>query len=370
MGWIILIVVIIIIAIIITVNANKKSDRLGEKVSGTQISGRLRVLSKNNQTFQDDKEAFIFIYDRGVQIMQSTTVTEVPWGAIYEFNSGNYSQIVNKNKSVIGRAAVGGLLFGDIGAMIGGMSGLQQSQVDVGGDLFVMSFNYDNRKTIIGLKATYGFNKFISKLNRLKQLYDNSEKVILNAPVEIYSIGKYNAIQIIQEEHIDLCNSISYNKTEELLIIDIDGRGANFNILLNNAQKTDFTNLLLKVLEWQEKAIAAALVAKKEVGEFQAKIQLTYANSEKFAEGGITMTFDCWFDAFNPDIDDVDNCYNIMLYTPEINIVDEDVAIPAAIIFLKISSVKSILSLISDENIESAILKKQEEDKKIDSILS
>lgn len=371
MIWIIVISVVVAITIMI-VTLGSKSDRLGEKVAGTQIDGLLRIMSKGHETFQNNKLTYWNIYERGVSISQGTTIIEIPWDSISEINTGSYSQFVNKDKSVIGRAAVGGLLLGDVGAVVGGMSGLQQSQVDVGGDLVVISFTYEGKKTTFGLKATQDLPKFMAAYNRFKNEHDKSAEKFQTAQHEVYLIGEYAAHQVIQDENVDLLNAIKYDKTDDILIVDIDGRNADFNLLLNTDQRTEFSNLLNKVLAWQDKAISAHLNAEKEVGQFTARMRLQYANKEKSTgDLYVTLKYYCWFETYNSELNNnTEAFYHIMLCTPNINITDEDATLPGSILFLTIDSVKSILAFIAEDGIKGAVDQKEQESSRIDSILS
>jgi hypothetical protein len=107
---------------------------------------------------------------------------------------------VSKDKSIIGRSVVGGLLFGEIGAIIGGMSGLQQGQEHIGGDLFLISFNYaEFGKTVLGVGVENGVVKFLKKYNELNSSNRDSQEN-KNINESIYLIGNYGASQIIEEQ--------------------------------------------------------------------------------------------------------------------------------------------------------------------------
>lgn len=362
-------VVIVFIVVVIIASIPGKSEKLGDDL-GCAISGSLRILSKPSIPLKSNDNTYFTLYDGGISIMQNTTTIEVPWGAIYEINTENFSQIMNKDKSVIGRAAVGGLVFGEIGAIIGGMSGLQQSQEHVGGNLFLISFNYGSYgKAILGIRSDYGVLEFVEKYYELKKVYDNS--LPIKSPSEIYDLGIYPAMQIIGEDHHDLANSIKYDKEKDLLIIAIDGRNADFNLLLNRSQKLEFADLLNKVIGWQEKSISSLLKAEKEVGMFRTDLNLKYSGEiHQVQNGEVALKYSCWFDTYDIETDEADDYYHIMIVTPNINITGEDVTIPGVILFLKISGIKSILSLISDSNIDETICEYYKEKSNVDSILN
>lgn len=57
------------------------------------------------------------------------------------------SIIKNKDKSVVGRAVVGGLLLGPIGAVVGGLSGLKSGQQLILPDtIIIINYKYENSK--------------------------------------------------------------------------------------------------------------------------------------------------------------------------------------------------------------------------------
>lgn len=64
-------------------------------------------------------------------------------------------EIINKNKSVIGRGVAGGLIFGPVGAMLGGMSGIGNKQeIKKLGTFLVISYkNRDGEIANITFKA-------------------------------------------------------------------------------------------------------------------------------------------------------------------------------------------------------------------------
>jgi len=54
---------------------------------------------------------------------------EVPYSKITNIGHFSESELTSQNKSVVGRAAVGGLLLGPLGAIVGGMSGVNGSKM-------------------------------------------------------------------------------------------------------------------------------------------------------------------------------------------------------------------------------------------------
>jgi len=64
----------------------------------------------------------------------------IPYTRILAIDTMSQTNIQEKNKSVIGRGIVGGLLFGPAGAVIGGISGIGTKTVTTTSQLFVVAY--------------------------------------------------------------------------------------------------------------------------------------------------------------------------------------------------------------------------------------
>lgn len=89
----------------------------------------------------------------------------------------HYSQIISveeikgselKDKSSIGRAVIGGVVFGYLGAIIGGMSGIGTKNVN----LYYLIINYwdisNKQKSSISITCKISSKRFINRLNKEK----------------------------------------------------------------------------------------------------------------------------------------------------------------------------------------------------------
>ena len=63
------------------------------------------------------------LYENHLEIKEFKNSVTLKYSLITDVFYGLETEIVNKNKSVIGRAVAGGLLFGGVGAVVGGISG-------------------------------------------------------------------------------------------------------------------------------------------------------------------------------------------------------------------------------------------------------
>lgn len=67
---------------------------------------------------------------------------------------GIETEMVNKPKSVIGRAVTGGLLFGGVGAIVGAVSGTDEKQKKVYRTLFVISYTSNGEEKFLQFEDT------------------------------------------------------------------------------------------------------------------------------------------------------------------------------------------------------------------------
>ena len=67
---------------------------------------------------------------------------------------GIETEMVNKPKSVIGRAVTGGLLFGGVGAIVGAVSGTGEKQKKVYRTLFVVSYTSNGEEKFLQFEDT------------------------------------------------------------------------------------------------------------------------------------------------------------------------------------------------------------------------
>ncbi|MCI7304074.1 MAG: hypothetical protein SOR93_10815 [Clostridiales Family XIII bacterium] len=89
---------------------------------------------------------------------------------------GYKDEIVEKNKSVIGRAVAGGLLLGGIGAVVGGMSGVGKKQKKKTIKYFIISYTAsDDTDQFLLFEDTQFFKtkKIINTIKELAKLEDD-----------------------------------------------------------------------------------------------------------------------------------------------------------------------------------------------------
>jgi len=91
----------------------------------------------------------------------------IPYSDIINIGYGMHTETQSKDKSVIGRAIIGGALTGGVGAIVGGMTGIGSKKKD--NKMFVVEINYAIKgvKDTIILQDTVliGTEKFIKSIN-------------------------------------------------------------------------------------------------------------------------------------------------------------------------------------------------------------
>lgn len=92
------------------------------------------------------------------------------------------TEIQEKSKSVIGRAAIGVLLLGPLGGMIGGMSGIGAKRTKEEKSFILITYLSSDKseKTIVLeiVGASVGWNKFVSELKEINQTEDPEEIIL------------------------------------------------------------------------------------------------------------------------------------------------------------------------------------------------
>jgi hypothetical protein len=191
---------------------------------------------------------------------------------------------------------------------------------------------------------------------------------------EIYEIGEYRIAQIINDIHTDCITIVEYDKTSDQIVIQIDGRKTDFRLIPNKEQILKFRELLEKSIDWKGKAFEAKISGDKEVGTFESKISLEFAGKKYYVNNGlISIKFTCRFtDYYEEYYDGINEEYysNILISTPNIDIAEAGIQIPAAIVFLNISEINNLLNLISMKTIDKVIAEHNKNTELIDDILN
>lgn len=100
--------------------------------------------------------------------LDKNKVAELPLNRIKDARKLTEQQITEANKSVVGRAVVGGLLLGPLGAIIGGMSGVgTKKKKEPEKNFLIITYNFEDTEKqlvfeIVG--ASIGWQQFLTEL--------------------------------------------------------------------------------------------------------------------------------------------------------------------------------------------------------------
>lgn len=149
---------------------------LFKKKKGSVISEHFKLLENVNM-FSKGYMYEVALYDTYLEItsLQKKTVT-LNYNQITDVFYGVETELKNKPKSVIGRAAIGGLLFGTTGAIVGAISGNNQTKERhfyfiisyVGSDGADKYLQFEDTRLFKGLKLS----------QKLKEFTDTSDKSV------------------------------------------------------------------------------------------------------------------------------------------------------------------------------------------------
>lgn len=148
-----------------------------KKKKGSVISEHFKLL-ENVAMFSKGYMYEVALYDTYLEItsLQKKTVT-LNYNQITDVFYGVETELKNKPKSVIGRAAIGGLLFGTTGAIVGAISGNDNQTKErhfyfiisyVGSDGVDKYLQFEDTRLFKGLKLS----------QKLKEFTDTSDKSV------------------------------------------------------------------------------------------------------------------------------------------------------------------------------------------------
>ena len=93
---------------------------------------------------------------------------EIPNERIVNYGKVTEQEVLQVNKSVIGRAAVGGLLLGGLGAIIGGMSGIGTKTKTKQHGYFVINYTDRNGETaVISFESPFNIDTFVEEFTKV-----------------------------------------------------------------------------------------------------------------------------------------------------------------------------------------------------------
>ena len=148
-----------------------------KKKKGSVISEHFKLL-ENVVMFSKGYMYEVALYDTYLEItsLQKKTVT-LNYNQITDVFYGVETELKNKPKSVIGRAAIGGLLFGTTGAIVGAISG-NDNQTKERHFYFIISYvGSDGVDKYLQFEDTR-LSKGLKLSQKLKEFTDTSDKSV------------------------------------------------------------------------------------------------------------------------------------------------------------------------------------------------
>ena len=107
----------------------------------------------------------------------------LPYSKIKEVNLIKEEEIIEKSKSTVGRATVGGLLLGPLGAVIGGLDGTGKKNKKETNNFIIIKYDEDNKQIYLKVtNSSIGYLKFIKLLKEKASIPDqlnNNEDIYL-----------------------------------------------------------------------------------------------------------------------------------------------------------------------------------------------
>jgi hypothetical protein len=82
----------------------------------------------------------ILLHKNGIRISAPLQKADIHFSQIIDIKESTESELIQVNKSVIGGAVVGSLIFGPFGAIIGGMSGMGSKNKKKDSHLLIISY--------------------------------------------------------------------------------------------------------------------------------------------------------------------------------------------------------------------------------------
>ncbi|MEN6569584.1 MAG: zinc ribbon domain-containing protein [Rikenellaceae bacterium] len=82
----------------------------------------------------------VLLHTHGIQLMSGLKFYSIHNSQIISLKTVSKEELVKTDKSVIGRAVVGGLILGPLGAIVGGMSGIGSKEKFINKQYFIINF--------------------------------------------------------------------------------------------------------------------------------------------------------------------------------------------------------------------------------------
>ena len=124
----------------------------------------------NHTRYLNEGEVLIAAHSNGICISGGLQFFHLAHEQIIDMKFVRHSQLTTENKSVIGRAVVGGLLLGPLAAVVGGMSGIGTKVKSLGEYLMIINFwdTYTHRVQTLLICTPYEAYNFVERVEKEK----------------------------------------------------------------------------------------------------------------------------------------------------------------------------------------------------------
>lgn len=95
---------------------------------------------ENNLSVIPSGKVTVLLHTHGIQLMSGLNFYPIHNSQIISLKTVSQEELVKTDKSVIGRAVVGGLILGPLGAIVGGMSGIGSKEKFINKQYFIINF--------------------------------------------------------------------------------------------------------------------------------------------------------------------------------------------------------------------------------------
>lgn len=171
MTGIIIFLAIAVIVVLIGVNMQKKAKLIKAKMDARGVKSYFSALHVDGLGIATDALCDIMQFEDRVQIESGESRFQIPIANLRAAVVKTEQELIDKNKSVVGRALVGTLLVPGLGTIVGGMSGIgSKKKKGPKNTYFILNFmNSNGELDAVTFKNNFnviGANTFCKEINK------------------------------------------------------------------------------------------------------------------------------------------------------------------------------------------------------------
>lgn len=126
--------------------------------------------SANHTNYLEEGSASVEAYTNGICVSRGLSSFYISYQQIIDMKFVSHKQLSEVDKSVLGRAVVGGLLLGPLGAVVGGLSGIGTKKKNIGDYYLVINYYdvYEHNIQSLLVSCKYESQRFIERCMKEK----------------------------------------------------------------------------------------------------------------------------------------------------------------------------------------------------------